>query len=139
MITKHEVEIQKLADALLEKETLDLLDIISIIGERPFPLSDSMKDYMKEIESRRADKLKKDEEEKNKPKEEEKKSNDKSDNDDKNNNDDGEKEDEYDKDKDLHGKDKDEKKGSGVTPPQRGRRERELADAETVMKEEIKH
>lgn len=66
MITKHKEEIEKLAQELLEKETLDLLDIVSILGERPFPMTDSIKDYMKEIEIRKKDKLDKEQAEKNK-------------------------------------------------------------------------
>jgi hypothetical protein len=54
----------------LEKETLDLLDIVRILGERPFPMTESIKDYMKEIEIRKKDRLEKEEAEKNKAEEE---------------------------------------------------------------------
>ncbi len=64
MIRKHKDEIEKLATELLEKETLDLLDIVRILGERPFPMTESIKDYMREIEIRKKDKLDKEEAEK---------------------------------------------------------------------------
>ena len=66
MIRKHKDEIEKLATELLEKETLDLLDIVRILGERPFPMTESIKDYMKEIEIRKKDKLEREEAEKSK-------------------------------------------------------------------------
>lgn len=44
---------------MLEKETLDLMDIVRILGNRPFAMSDSMKDYMVEIEHRKAETQKK--------------------------------------------------------------------------------
>jgi hypothetical protein len=66
MIRKHKDDIEKLATELLEKETLDLLDIVRILGERPFPMTESIKDYMKEIEIRKKDKLEKEEAEKHK-------------------------------------------------------------------------
>jgi len=66
MIARHKDDIERLANELLEKETLDLLDIVRILGERPFPMTESIKDYMKEIEIRKKDRLEKDEAEKNK-------------------------------------------------------------------------
>jgi hypothetical protein len=44
--------IEKLAETLLEKETLNLPQIIEILGERPFPMKETMKDYLVEIEER---------------------------------------------------------------------------------------
>ena len=41
-----------MATELLKKETLDLLDIINCIGERPFGMPDSLKDYLEEIQKR---------------------------------------------------------------------------------------
>ncbi len=35
-----------LSDKLLEKESLDLKDIIGVIGERPFPQKDNYKAYL---------------------------------------------------------------------------------------------
>jgi AFG3 family protein len=66
LIERHQDHIERLAKELLEKETLDLLDIVSILGERPFPMTESIKDYMKEIEIRKKDRLEKEEAEKNK-------------------------------------------------------------------------
>jgi hypothetical protein len=37
----------------LKKETLDLVDIIECLGDRPFPLPDSLKDYLDEIKKRK--------------------------------------------------------------------------------------
>ncbi len=79
MIIEHEHSIGKLAEALLEKETLDLMDIIDILGHRPFPLAESLTDYLKEIETRKeeakkrkeVEELKKKEDEEKKQKEEE--------------------------------------------------------------------
>jgi hypothetical protein len=53
LISEHSQAIENLAKELLLKETLDLLDIVRILGERPFPLSESMKDYYKEIENKK--------------------------------------------------------------------------------------
>ncbi len=50
----------------MEKETLDLLDIVRILGERPFPMTESIRDYMREIEIRKKDRLDKEQAEKNK-------------------------------------------------------------------------
>jgi hypothetical protein len=37
----------------LEKETLDLSDIIVHLGQRPFPMVDFMQDYLNEIDERK--------------------------------------------------------------------------------------
>jgi hypothetical protein len=37
----------------LEKETLDLSDIIANLGPRPFPMADFMQDYLNEIAERK--------------------------------------------------------------------------------------
>ncbi len=37
----------------MKKETLDLVDIIDCLGDRPFPLPDSLKDYLDEIRKRK--------------------------------------------------------------------------------------
>lgn len=47
-----------MAQELLKKETLDLLDIIACIGDRPFPLPDSIREYLDEIKNRREQKEK---------------------------------------------------------------------------------
>lgn len=36
----------RLAKKLIEKETLDLDDIVSILGERPFPIKSNFKAYL---------------------------------------------------------------------------------------------
>jgi hypothetical protein len=59
-----------LAKSLLERETIDITDIIDLIGDRPFKIPDSLKDYLREISERKAAKQLK-EEEKLKQKEEE--------------------------------------------------------------------
>lgn len=42
-------QIEKLAERLLEKETVSLPDIIDCLGERPYPLKDNIKEYLEEI------------------------------------------------------------------------------------------
>jgi len=110
----HKDRIEILANELLEKESLDLLDIIRILGERPFQMSDTIKDYMKEIE------IRKKEETEQKKLEEEKEKNDKSD--------------EFDKDKDLKGKDSNDKKSDGSLPTPKNDTDKEIQEAETIMK-----
>ena len=39
-------KIEALAQRLLEKETLALPDIVEILGPRPFPLKDSILEYL---------------------------------------------------------------------------------------------
>lgn len=51
-----------MATALLEKETLDLVDINELLGERPWPLPESLREYMKEIKERRVREAKEKEE-----------------------------------------------------------------------------
>ena len=43
MVKIHRDKIQKMSDLLLEKETIGLKDIISVLGERPFPLKANFK------------------------------------------------------------------------------------------------
>jgi hypothetical protein len=47
------MEIFSLGDELLLKETIGLPEIIKILGERPFGMSDTMKEYLKEMEKRK--------------------------------------------------------------------------------------
>ena len=107
----HSTDVQNLATELLQKETLDLLDIIRILGERPFALSDNMKDYMKEIEMRKKDKA-------NKSKDEEKK----------------EKDDKEHKEDQKDDKKDDKDKEGGARPAPKNQQEREIQEAETIMK-----
>merc|ERR1712187_1030266 len=44
--------IEALAEELLEKESINLPQIIKIIGERPFPMKESMKEYLSELSER---------------------------------------------------------------------------------------
>ena len=47
------IYLNRLSDSLLEKETLDLNDIVAILGERPFEPKDNYKAYItaKEIDN----------------------------------------------------------------------------------------
>ncbi len=134
MVNKHSEQIENLAKELLEKETLDLIDILRILGERPFPLSDSMKDYMHEIETRRLDKIQRDEKKKEDDKKIEEENKDKNDED---KGDEDKKSDEFDKDKDHRESDKNKKKkgeeGGSPLPP-KDPQERDITEAETIMK-----
>lgn len=57
-----------LSDALLEKETLDLNDIVGILGERPFEPKENYKSYIsaKEIDKGLEEKEEKEKEEREK-------------------------------------------------------------------------
>lgn len=44
--------IEKLAEKLLEKETLNLTDIVEVMGERPFPMKETVVEYMRELKER---------------------------------------------------------------------------------------
>jgi len=48
---KREI-IEKLAEELLERETLSLPEIVDILGPRPFPLKESLNDYLQELRDR---------------------------------------------------------------------------------------
>ena len=41
-----------LAEALLAKETLSLPDIVEILGPRPYPLKESIAQYLEELKER---------------------------------------------------------------------------------------
>ena len=45
-------KIEKLAERLLEKETVSLPDIIDCLGERPFPIKENLREYLEEIKDR---------------------------------------------------------------------------------------
>lgn len=52
--------IELLAEKLLEKESVNLPTIIEVLGERPFPMKESLKEYLTEIIAREeADRVKK--------------------------------------------------------------------------------
>ena len=42
----------RLADELLEKESINLPQIMKILGDRPFPLKESIREYLEELEKR---------------------------------------------------------------------------------------
>jgi len=44
--------IEQLAEKLLEKETLSLPEIVEVLGQRPFKMKDSLKDYLQELKDR---------------------------------------------------------------------------------------
>jgi len=45
-------EIEKLAERLLENEVLNLPDIVEIMGPRPFPMKETVKEYLSELKER---------------------------------------------------------------------------------------
>tara|TARA_B110000305_G_C19264906_1_gene551418 strand:- start:67 stop:312 length:246 start_codon:yes stop_codon:yes gene_type:complete len=57
-----------LGDALLEKETVNLPDIIEVLGTRPFGMNEVMEEYLSELKARdlkdKEEALKKEDEEK---------------------------------------------------------------------------
>merc|ERR1712113_880300 len=54
--------IEKLAERLLEKETLSLPEIVEIMGPRPFPLKETLKEYLQELKDRMEEEKMKEEE-----------------------------------------------------------------------------
>ena len=46
LVKKHRRKIQQMSDVLMEKKTIDLKDITSVLGERPFPLKENFKAYL---------------------------------------------------------------------------------------------
>ena len=55
--------IQELSDLLLEKETIDLKQIVGVLGERPFPAKSSYKAYLEELTKEEEEKIEKAKEE----------------------------------------------------------------------------
>ena len=45
--------IEKLAETLLEKESINLPEIMKVLGDRPYPLKESIKEYLEELEKRK--------------------------------------------------------------------------------------
>ena len=45
-------KLHRLAERLLEKETIALPDIVEILGPRPFPLKASLLEYLEELKER---------------------------------------------------------------------------------------
>jgi hypothetical protein len=56
MVIKYKEQIEKLAILLLEKETIDVLDVINTIGDRPFEYEGSIKEYINEVALRKKEK-----------------------------------------------------------------------------------
>ena len=44
--------VEKLGTTLLEKETITLPDLVDTLGQRPFPLKASLRDYLEELRDR---------------------------------------------------------------------------------------
>ena len=42
VLTENKEKVEQLAEALLEKEVLDLSQIIDIVGPKPFPMSENL-------------------------------------------------------------------------------------------------
>ena len=49
------IYIFRLAETLLEKETISLPDIVDILGPRPYPLKETVAEYLKELRERKED------------------------------------------------------------------------------------
>lgn len=54
LVEKHKVQIENLSEILLKKETLDLHDIVEVLGERPFAPKSNYKAY---LELKRVEKI----------------------------------------------------------------------------------
>ncbi len=52
-IIRNQDKLEKMAEKLLEKETIDLADIIECLGDRPFPMEDFMKEYIDQVADRK--------------------------------------------------------------------------------------
>jgi len=51
-LTEKRESIESLAEELLEKESINLPQIIKVLGDRPFPMKESIKEYLQEITKR---------------------------------------------------------------------------------------
>ena len=58
LITKKDL-IEKLADKLMEKETINLPDIIGVLGDRPYGMSETLMEYLTEMKTKQAQDLEK--------------------------------------------------------------------------------
>lgn len=52
VLTENKHYIELLAERLLEKEVLSLPDIVEIMGPRPFPMKESLREYLEELKER---------------------------------------------------------------------------------------
>ena len=55
LLLEHKDKVQRLGDVLLEKETIGLPEIIGVLGDRPYGMSDAVKEYLVEMQQRNAD------------------------------------------------------------------------------------
>lgn len=53
MLEEHKELIALLAEELLAKETLSLPDIVDILGPRPYPVKESVMEYLQELRARK--------------------------------------------------------------------------------------
>lgn len=49
MLLEHKEKIQALGDVLLEKETINLPDIVKVLGQRPYGMSETVTEYLEEL------------------------------------------------------------------------------------------
>lgn len=63
LLESKRAEIEQLAEKLLEKESINLPQIIQVLGERPFPMKESLKEYLAEVTEREEQERKEKEEE----------------------------------------------------------------------------
>lgn len=54
MVREYKEQISIIAEELLAKETIDLLDIINLLGDRPHKLPKSIEAYLREIKERKS-------------------------------------------------------------------------------------
>lgn len=52
LLTDKRELIETLAERLLEKESINLPDIVDCLGDRPFPMKETMKEYLQELRDR---------------------------------------------------------------------------------------
>merc|ERR1712079_421736 len=52
LLIENKDKIEQLAERLLAKETLSLPDIVDILGPRPYPIKESIMEYMTELRER---------------------------------------------------------------------------------------
>jgi len=52
LLSEHKDKIELLAEKLLEKETLSLPDIVDTLGDRPYPIKESVIEYLQELRQR---------------------------------------------------------------------------------------
>jgi len=66
LLMEHKDKVTALGDLLLEKETINLPDIVGVLGDRPFGMSETITEYLDELKQRtqkeEEDKLKAEEE-----------------------------------------------------------------------------